>query len=457
MNHVRLRIKKENIMDDKMKKKIDEIVERNKEGLIEMSMRLINIPSVTGNEFEIQNEVMRIMADLGMEIDAWEPAPEDIKSPLFANTNENFERRPVVAGILKGTGGGRSLLINGHVDVVTEQPVERWDTDPFKGVIKGGRLYGRGASDMKCGLAAGLFSVGLLNKLHINLSGDLTILSVPGEENGGNGTAAAVLRGYCNFDGAIYPEPTSNNIQPSHRGAAFWRIHITGKASHGGTKYKGVSAVEKGMLVERKLRVLERFRNDTICSKHRMYRDYPLSAPVTLGMFNGGQFTSSVPESCVMEGCIEYVPGEKSEDVKAMFEKAIMQICNEDSWMKEHPPVIEWFGLLYEPAETNEDHPLVMTAAHCFKQMLGKDPVINGFEAGTDMRLLSNNYGVPGIMFGPGDIMMAHAPNEYVEIEKLINNAKVMLMFISQWCGIDLHQRDSYSAEPFVRSWSGCE
>jgi acetylornithine deacetylase len=438
-------------MNSELKEKISKIVDRNKERLIEIAMRLINIPSVTGNELEVQKEVMHIMTELGMEIDTWEPSQEDMKSPLFANTNESFERRPVVAGILRGTGGGRSLLINGHVDVVTEQPFEKWDTDPFKGVIKGGRLYGRGSSDMKCGLAAGLFSVELLKKLRINLCGDLTILSVPGEENGGNGTAAAVLRGYYNFDGAIYPEPTSNNIQPAHRGAAFWKIHITGRASHGGTKYKGVSAVEKGILIEQKLRVLEMFRHDTICSKHRMYRDYPLSAPVTLGMFNGGQFTSSVPETCVMEGCIEYVPGEKSKDVKAMFEKAVMQVCNEDLWMKEHPPEIEWFGLLYEPAETDENHPLVITAAHCFEQMLGKKPVINGFEAGTDMRLLSNKYGVPGIMFGPGDIMMAHAPNEYVEIEKLINNAKVMLMLISQWCCVDSQMgprpRGRFSAE----------
>jgi acetylornithine deacetylase len=437
MDHVRLQVKQGEIMNNELKKKIDEIVDRNKERLVEMSMRLINIPSVTGNELEIQNEVMHIMVELGLEIDTWEPSLEDLKSPLFANTNESFEGRPVVAGILRGTGGGRSLLINGHVDVVTEQPIEKWDTDPFKGIIKDGKLYGRGTSDMKCGLAVGLFSVELLKKLHINLSGDLTILSVPGEESGGNGTVAAVLRGYCDFDGAIYPEPTSNNIQPAHRGAAFWRIHITGKASHGGTKYKGVSAVEKGILIEQKLRSLEKLRHDTICSKHHMYRDYPLSAPVTLGMFNGGQFTSSVPETCVMEGCIEYVPDEKSKDVKAMFEKAVMQICNEDPWMKEHPPKIEWFGLSYEPAETDRDHPLVVTAAHCFKQMLDKNPTINGFEAGTDMRLLSNNYGVPGIMFGPGDIMMAHAPNEYVEIGKLINNAKVMLMLIIQWCHIN--------------------
>ena len=193
--------------------------------------------------------------------------------------------------------------------------------------------------------------------------------------------------------------------------------------------------MEKGMKIARALEELEWKRHREICSKHPMYGDYPLSAPVTLGIFRGGQFTSGVPETCILEGCIEYVPGEASRDVCKSLEGAVWEACRGDEWLLTHKPRVEWFGLRYEPSETDPHHPFVKTAEGCYREMLGRDPEINGFEAGTDMRILANNFGVPGIMFGPGDIAMAHAPNEYVEIGKLVEAAKVLLLLITEWCG----------------------
>lgn len=418
---------------------ISETVEAEKERLLEICTRLINIESVTGNEKRVQQEVEAIMREIGMEVDSWEPNDEEMRRcPWFSETGESFHERPVVAGIIRGLDpqSGKTLLINGHVDVVTPEPLEKWDTDPFTAVIKNGRLYGRGASDMKSGVAAALFCAELLKKHFGGVCNDITVVSVPGEENGGNGTVAQMMRGYTKADGAIFPEPTSNQIQPAHRGAAFWRIHIDGKASHGGTKYDGVSAVEKGIKIVNALADLERERNETICSHHPLYKDYPLSAPVTVGIFNGGQFTSGVPEYCMIEGCIEYVPGEKSAEVVASFEKKVRDACVGDVWMETHLPRVEWFGLRYEPAGTDANHELVKTAVQAYEEIMGKKPTVNGFEAGTDMRLLENNFGVPGFMFGAGDIAMAHAPNEYVTIEALVANAKVMALFMAKWCGI---------------------
>ncbi len=412
-------------------------IDKHRDQLIEYCTRLINHESVTGNEYDVQVEVKKIMEEIGLITDFWEPDDQEMRAAkLFSETGESFKNRPVVAGVLKGNNSGKSLLINGHVDVVNEFPIDKWKTDPFTAVIKDGKLYGRGASDMKSGVAMALFAVAMLKKLGNGVGGDITIVSVPGEENGGNGTVASLLRGYNQADAAIFPEPTSNQIQPAHRGAAFWRIHIEGKASHGGTKYKGVSAVEKGIMIANKLMELEKWRDVNICKKHPMYQDYPLSAPVTLGMFNGGQFTSGVPETCTLEGCIEYVPGEKSKDVQKMLEEAVMSVCENDKWLQEHPPKVEWFGLLYEPAETDYNHPFVNKIKSCYKEIIGKDPIINGFEAGTDMRLMANEYGTPGVMFGPGDIAMAHAPNEYVDIEELIKGAKVITLLMAEWCKI---------------------
>lgn len=428
-------------MEDKvLAQRINDEVEKRRDRLLDICVRLINQESVTGHERGVQEEVRKVMEEAGMEVDFWIPDDDQMRRcSLFSETGESFCDRPVVAGRVRGNHPekGRSILINGHVDVVTPEPLEKWETDPFTAVIKAGRLYGRGASDMKTGLATGLFCVELLRDVFHGTNGDMTVVSVPGEENGGNGTVASLLRGYTQADGAIFPEPTANQIQPAHRGAAFWRIHVEGRASHGGTKYKGVSAVEKGIKIANILQELEKTRHDNICKKHPCYQDYPLSAPVTLGIFRGGQFTSGVPEYCLLEGCIEYVPGEKSKDVIDSFEAAVESSCRGDMWLTEHPPKVEWFGLLYEPSETEREHPLIQTAVSGYEQILGEKPRVNGFEAGTDMRLLKNNFGVPGFMFGAGDITMAHAPNEYVDIGELVKGAKAMAMMIAKWCGVD--------------------
>ena len=419
---------------------ISEAVDRKKDRLLEICERLINCESVTGNELKVQNEVRSIFEEIGLDVDYWIPDDEEMyASDLFADTGESFQDRPVVAGVLKGKAPekGKSLLINGHVDVVTPEPVENWLTDPFQTVYKDGKMYGRGAADMKTGLAVGIFCTELMKDLFGGTNNDVILCSVPGEENGGNGTVAQVLRGYNRADAAIFPEPTANQIQPAHRGAAFWRIHIDGKASHGGTKYKGVSAVEKGIKVVEALRRLEEDRNREICSKNVFYKDYPLSAPVTVGIFNGGQFTSGVPEYAMIEGCIEMVPGEEATEVARSLEEAVKGACAGDPWMEAHPPKVEWFGLFYNPSSTEPEHPFVQLAEKCFEEVTGKAPVVNGFEAGTDMRILKNYYGVPGLMFGAGDLAMAHAPNEYVVVDELIRNAKVTAVMMASWCGID--------------------
>ena len=427
-------------MNDSLVKAVAQAVEENRDRLLEMCCRLIDIESVTGNELKAQREVAQIMGEIGMDVDMWEPDDDEMRRcPWFSETGESFHDRPVVAGRIGGTdtARGKSLLVNGHIDVVTPEPLDKWKTDPFKAVVKDGRLYGRGASDMKTGLATALFCAELIKKRFGGPLNDITVVSVPGEENGGNGTVASLVRGYTKADGAVFPEPTANKIQPAHRGAAFWRIHIEGKASHGGTKYKGVSAVEKGIKIVEALSAFERYRNESICSKNVYYKDYPLSAPVTVGIFNGGQFTSGVPEYCLIEGCIEYVPGERSADVVKSFEETVARACQGDEWMLEHPPRVEWFGLMYDPAETPSDSQLVESAIAAYEQALGRRPVVNGFEAGTDMRLLANNFGVPGFIFGAGDIAMAHAPNEFVDVQALIENAKVLTLFMAQWCGVE--------------------
>lgn len=417
------------------KDKIAETVTTKKDAYISLLQRIIDVPSVTGEEGAAQQEVRAVFEEMGLAVDCWEPDDQELAAhPAYVPTGESFQGRPCVVGTWKGTGGGKSVLVNGHIDVVTPEPLSKWSSDPFRSVIREGKLYGRGAADMKGGLCAAIAAVQVLQEIGFQPAGDILLESVPAEENGGNGTVAAVARGYT-ADAAIYPEPTGCQLQPAHRGAAFWRIHIDGIASHGGTKYKGVSAVEKGMAIAAALSELEQWRNDTICSKHPLYAGYPLSAPVTLGIFQGGQFTSATPEYCMLEGCIEFVPGEKHEDVVAQLEGAVQSVVDKDPFLQAHPPRVEWFGLLYDPAETETSHPFVQNMMRSYQAVTGQAPTVNGFEAGTDMRTLRNYLGVPGLMFGPGELKMAHAPNEYVFIEEYLTAIQVIALAIADWCG----------------------
>lgn len=412
-------------------------IERRRGLLIDLCSQMINIPSVTGSEGPIQEFVADYFENMGLTVDKWEPNEDELKrSSLYVPTGESFDGRPVVVGVWKGSRGGNSLLINGHVDVVTEEPRSKWITDPWKAVIKDGRIFGRGASDMKSGLASAIVAVQALKEMGLQPCGDVIIESVPAEESGGNGTVAAAVRGY-QADAALFTEPTSCQVQLAHRGAAFWRISVQGKAAHGGTKYKGVSAVEKGMLIAHALQRLEEERNYGLPGKHPLYLDYPLGAPVTLGIFQGGQFTSGVPEECMLEGCIEYVPGEQYVDVCKQFHDAVGEACDNDTWLNTHRPKIEWFGLIYEPAETASNSQIVSTIVNSYVSITGSRPRINGFEAGTDMRIMTNGFGIPGVIFGPGDLEMAHAPNEYVDIEQLVQATKIIALTVASWCGVE--------------------
>jgi acetylornithine deacetylase len=223
---------------------------------------------------------------------------------------------------------------------------------------------------------------------------------------------------------------------PAHRGGKFWRIHVEGRGAHGGVKYHGVSAAEKGMVVYRALVELEKQRNKK-GKKMPLYRDYPLTTPVCVGKFNSGRYISAVPEECVLEGTIEFLPGEELEDVKKEFEHAIKEACEKDPWLHEHQPGIEWFGLSVLPSEIPPDHPLVQTFEKAHRDMTGEKAVVKGFQAGCDMRIRVLYNNTPSLLFGPGDLRYAHRINEHIEIEQLVSYTKTLALGILGWSGVE--------------------
>jgi acetylornithine deacetylase len=314
---------------------------------------------------------------------------------------------------------------------MSPEPLIRWSYDPWGAEISDGKIYGRGACDMKGGVAGMIKALEILLELDLAPPGDVILEVVVDEEASGNGTLASLLEGY-NADAAIFTEPTSCKIMPAHRGASFWRIYVEGRGAHAGVMYKGISAVEKAMLIYKAIQNLGRIRNER-GKEHPLYSGYPVPAPLCIGKFNSGEWPSAVPEECILEGTIEFLPGEKMEKVREEFEEVIEDTAEKDSWLKQHLPKIEWFGLHFPAVQISPVHPLVETFKKVYTEIRGEEAKVVGFPAGCDMRLRILYSNTPSIIFGPGDISLAHRVDEFIHIDELISFTKILALGILEW------------------------
>ncbi len=299
----------------------------------------------------------------------------------FAQTWKNFSGNPNVVAIAQGRGGGRSLILNSHIDVVPEGDLTNWDDDPFSGIIRNDKLFGRGSSDMKGGTAALLLALEAIRANGIQLKGDVIFESVIEEESGGAGTLATLIRGY-KADAAIIPEPTNLKFFPKQQGSMWFRITIQGKAAHGGTRYEGTSAIEKAMLVLEQLRKLEEERNKKITDP--LYKNIKIPIPINIGKINSGDWPSSVPDLAVIEGRMGVAPNERMEDAEKEMEKALKELSETDSWFALHPPQIEWFGGRWLPGNLEVEHPLIRVVSSCYESVMNEKAVIEASPWGTD-------------------------------------------------------------------------
>ncbi len=247
------------------------------DALVAAARRLVRIPSWDGKETPAQEAMIELMGAAGLEVDAWDIDLAALaEHPHYAAEIDRAEALGVV-GTLPGRGDGRSLILNGHVDVVPPGEEGAWRHPPFDAVVEGGRLYGRGSLDMKGALVAGLHALAAVRAAGVRLAGDVHLMSVIGEEDGGTGTLASVLRGY-RADGAVVMEPTDLTVAPAQAGVLNFRIRVPGLAAHGAVREEGVSALEKLFPVHAALRALEEERNRTPGGRSAL-RGLPASVP----------------------------------------------------------------------------------------------------------------------------------------------------------------------------------
>lgn len=394
--------------------------------------KLVQEDSTRGKESIAQAIVIEKCRQLGLELDIWEIGQAALfQHPAFYCDRKDFKGNPNLVAVLKGTGGGKSLILNGHIDVVPAGDYKAWEEDPYSGLIHGGKLFGRGATDMKGGNVALLFALEALIKNGIKLKGDVIFQSVIEEESGGAGTLAAVLRGY-KADGAIIPEPTNMKLFPKQQGSMWFRISVKGKSAHGGTRYEGVSAIEKAVLVIQNLQKLEKERNARISDP--LYEKIPIPIPINIGKIQSGEWPSSVPDLAIIEGRMGVAPDETMENAQAEMVQAIQALCQEDKWLIEYPPKIEWFGGRWLPGNLDSSHPLMDCLTRSFIEVKKQAPIIEASPWGTDGGILSHIGGVPVVVFGPGVTEVAHHANEYIVLEDLFAAAEIIAYSIMDWC-----------------------
>lgn len=395
---------------------------------------LVHISSQTGDEGSAQQAMARLMGEHGLEVDVWEPDAASLAPHAESVTIEpGFTGRPNVVGRLRGAGSGRSLILNGHIDTVEIGDRAAWTHDPLGGKVADGHLFGRGACDMKGGLIANLFALHALREAGFAPAGDVIVQSTISEEDGGAGALAAVLRGY-HADAVLISEPTDLAIIPAQGGALMFRLTVPGLSAHAAVRDEGVSAVEKFADLHRGLLAFEARRSREI--DHPLYANIANKVPINIGTVRAGAWASSVPEFLVAEGRAGLVPGEQLETLKTALAAEVAALAAADPWLRDHPPRLEWLNGQFAPADVPLDSPLVTTLSAVWQRHTGAPPRIDAATYGADMRHFVVTGGMPCVMFGAGDVRLAHAPDESIPLADLFTATTITANFIAAWCGV---------------------
>jgi len=410
-----------------------EQVEKLAPDLIRFVQEAVRIPSLPGHEQEFQGFLAGRLLELGMKVTVSRIRREALAGhPAFCQDEIPFEQRLNVMGRWPGRGDGRSLILNGHADVVSPGAEELWSDSPWSGKLRDGRIYGRGSTDMKGGLAAAVYAMESLRQLGYEPGGDVILQSVVGEESGGCGTLAAIIDG-CRADAAIIMEPTRLQLAHVQSGALTFRLTVPGRAVHACMRHQGVSAIEKFYAVLQALNAFDARRHRE--HRHEAYPDPGQVAPISVGKISAGDWPSTVPDRLVAEGRFGVFPGENIAAAKAAFETLLGETAGADEWLAEHPPVVEWVEGQFEPGKTAPDAPILTVLGEAHREVMGEAARRTGVTYGSDLRLFTNYAAMPAVLYGPGDVLHAHVVDESIAVTEVVQAAKILALAIVRWCG----------------------
>lgn len=426
------------MIDDAVRQRILEEVDRAFDAQISFTQELVRYPSVRTREESVQDAMFAAMQERGLEMDRWELDPAELEThPGSGPTTVSYSNMTNVVGTYRpAEETGRSLILNGHVDVVPEGPHEVWSRSPWDPFIADGWLYGRGAGDMKAGLAANLFAFDAVLGSGVVPNGRIHFQSVVEEECTGNGTLSAHMRGYT-ADAVIIPEPEEDMLVRANVGVIWARVRVSGRPVHPREMSTGFNAVDAAYGVMEELRRLEEKWNAEHAD-HRYFEHLEHPINFNVGTIAGGDWPSTVPAWCEFELRAALYPGVTADDAWAAIQESLARAAarlrvdvsgTRSGFYSE--------GYVLEPGSDAER---VLTATH--QRVFGSELESFTTPGYIDARVFVLYDRVPCLVYGPISESI-HGFDERVSIESVRRITKSIALFIAEWCGVSEPQRSS--------------
>ena len=407
----------------------------DEDALVDRLATLVRVPSVSGTtgEVEVVEVAAGMLADAGLEVDHWEVDLDELSAdPWFPGAEVERDQAFGLAAVSAGDETP-ALVLQGHLDVVPPGDPETWGgSDPFSAEVFQGRLYGRGACDMKAGFAASVAVLETLRAAGVRLERPLAVHGVIGEEDGGLGAFATLRRGH-RAEAAVITEPTGGKLVVANAGALTFRIEVPGRSAHGSMRLNGRSAFEAFLPLHAALLELEADRNAVV---DPLFGDERLPYALSIGMVSTGDWASSVPDRLVAEGRYGVLLGEEPQAARSAFEDVVAETSLKDEWLRDHRPVVTWPGGQFGSGRLDPEHPLVGEVSQAAVDTGAPRPHVGAEVYGSDLRLYSGIGGIPTLHYGPGDPLQAHAPLEHVEIADVVAVTRALLVLAIRRCGV---------------------
>ena len=419
-------------------------VEDGRDELVELARELVRLDTTArevGDPPRDEERLQRLLAGrlrgAGAEVELWEPPPT--AGGRFLPAGLDFRGRPQLAARVAGRGGGRSLLLLGHIDAVSAEPADLWTSPPFAAKVRDGRIHGRGIADMKAGVAGMTFALEALRREGVGLAGDVVVCTVTDEESTGAGGWSAVERG-VRADAGVCAEPTDFDVWVACRGSLTPIITTRGRPGHAEMRQPhwrdggAVNAIEKMRPV---LEAIERLRDDW---RLRPDMQHPLVSPADIvpTVIQGGEWEVTYPASCRLVCEVVYPPGCVGEDgtARALQDEIAAVIdaaAASDPWLRQHP--LEWYwDCEMVPAEVDPGHPVVTEAIDA-AAAVGRSGRVAGFDSWHDGATFTRVGGTPTVCFGPGGTATAHTIDEWVAVDDLVAFSAAVALLAMRWCG----------------------
>ncbi|HYD68051.1 ArgE/DapE family deacylase [Azospirillum sp.] len=397
---------------------------------------LVRCASLLGAEGPAQERMARAFADLGLEVDRFtidEGALKGLRgwSPSLAS----YQGRENVVGIHRPRAvKGRSLILNGHIDVVPEGPAELWTDPPFTPVIRDGWMYGRGAGDMKAGIAAYVMAFKALKSLGVQPAAPVYLQSVVEEECTGNGAFACLHRGYT-ADAAVIPEPFDHTLMTAQVGVLWVRIETTGRPAHVLDTGAGLNAIEAAYRIVTHLKALVAAWNHPD-GRHPAYAAYENPYNFNLGRIEGGEWTSSVPTRCRVDLRLGFPPGRAASAASEEVEQTVMEAVRDEPDLAGIGVRVEFRGFQSEGCTIDPDEPVMAALARAHEAVRGEPARTLAATCTTDVRSFVLYGNTPATCYGP-KAERIHGIDERVSLDSVADVTAVLALFMAEWCGLE--------------------